>query len=233
MPNLSVITHFYNGHSWVNKQIAHWEKIRPEIRRLVEFILVDDYSDEEYVLPETPLNVRLFRVIDDIPWNQAGARNLAAFHATGAAGLFIDIDQFIYIEFLERLILAAPNLEKDTINFFRIKELVNIQNNQPMAHHPNAFVVNLSDFRRIGMYDEDFVGHYGFEDVFLMKVWEAQGGKLKLFNEVVSEDLPFGTAKLDRDIQRNQAMIYQKVFQLGCKNSHSILRFRWKENIKT
>jgi glycosyltransferase involved in cell wall biosynthesis len=232
MQNLSVISHFYNGHEWVDKQIAHWEKLKPEAKSLVEFILVDDHSDQEYTLPKTSLNIRLFRVIDDIPWNQAGARNLAVFHASGVAGLFIDIDQFIYTEFLERLIAAAPNLERDTINFFRIKELVNIQNNQPMAHHPNSFVVNLPDFKRIGMYDEDFVGHYGFEDVFLMKVWESQGGRMKLINEIVSENLPFGTSSLNRDIRRNQQMIHEKVFQLGCRNSHSIMRFHWVERFR-
>jgi len=230
MLNLSVISHFYNGHEWVNEQIEHWSKINPAIKPLFEFILVDDHSDVEYQLPQTDLNIRLFRVIDDLPWNQAGARNLGVFHATGQAGLFIDIDQFIYLEFLERLCMAAPNLERDTINFFRNKELINIQNNEAMAHHPNSFVVNLADFKRIGMYDEDFVGHYGFEDVFLMKVWEARGGKLKLINEVVSENLPFGTSTLNRDVTRNHDLVLRKVYRLGCRNSPSILRFNWTEN---
>lgn len=229
MPNLTIISHFYNQHEWVDRQIQHWERINPQLHSFFEFILVDDYSDTEYKLPQTGLNVRLFRITDDIPWNQAGARNLATYHATGEAALFIDIDQLIYTEFLERLCLSAPTLERDTMHFFRIKELVNIQNNQSLSNHPNSFVVNLKDFKRIGRYDEDFVGHYGFEDVFLHRVWERAGGKVKLINEIVSEQLPFGSSGLDRDIQRNQLLIHKKVFELGCENSPSILRFRWKE----
>ncbi len=106
-PNISIISHFYNAHSCVNEQIAHWQQINPQLNELFEFILVDDFSDADYVLPKTDLNIRLFRVMDDIPWNQGGARNLATFHARGEVALFIDIDQHIKIDFLERLCLSA------------------------------------------------------------------------------------------------------------------------------
>jgi glycosyltransferase involved in cell wall biosynthesis len=228
-PNLSVISHFYNGHEWVDKQIAHWMQIKPQLKHLFEFILVDDFSDSEYILPQNDLNMRLFRVTEDIPWNQGGARNLGAFNAKGEAGLFIDIDQYLYIEFLERLCTSVGNLERNTLNFFRIKELTNTQNNQQLLHHPNAFVVNLMDFKVKGLYDEDFCGNYGFEDVFLVRAWQKNGGDVKLINEIVSENLPFGTKDLNRDVTRNQELINEKVFSHQCRRSKSILRFSWEE----
>jgi glycosyltransferase involved in cell wall biosynthesis len=109
-PNLSIISHFYNAHECVDQQIAHWQQINPQLRNLFEFILVDDFSDTEYKLPPNDLNIRLFRVTDDIPWNQGGARNLATIHATGSVAMFIDIDQHIKIEFLERLCASIENI---------------------------------------------------------------------------------------------------------------------------
>jgi hypothetical protein len=233
MAALSIISHFYNSHEWVNKQIAHWEKIDPSLLHLFEFVLVDDYSDENYVLPETKLNIRLFRVTEDIPWNQAGARNLAAFHATGTVGLFIDIDQLIYVEFLQQLAQSVGSIERKTMYFFQIKELVNILNNEKLIHHPNAFFVNLADFKTIGNYDEDFCGHYGYEDIYLQRLWEHQGGKFRLINQVVSEDLPFGTWNLNRDIARNQELIMKKINKSKFSQPKNFLRFGWKEITKT
>lgn len=229
-PNITIISHFYNAHDCVSQQIAHWQKINPKLNDLFEFILVDDFSDTEYVLPKTDLNIRLFRVTDDIPWNQGGARNLATFHATGSIALFIDIDQHIKIEFLERLCGAVANLQRNTIYFFKSDPpLINIQNGEKLIHHPNSFFVNLKDFKTHVHYDEDFVGYYGFEDVFLLRAWEKLGGKVTLINEDVSTQLPYGTANLDRDVKRNQDLIHKKVFVENCKISNSILRFAWKE----
>jgi hypothetical protein len=230
---LTIISHFYNKHEWVDKQVNHWDQINSNIKNQFEFILVDDYSDEEYSLPKSDLNIRLFRVTDDIPWNQSGSRNLAMFHATGTIALFIDIDQKMKIDFLERLASVSENIQRNTIHFFKIDPpILNIQNGEFLNHHPNSFFVNLQDFKTKIHYDEDFAGNYGFEDVFLFRAWEKLGGKMTFVNEEVSSDLPFGTTNLDRDIKRNEDMIKKKVFEENCKVSPSILRFNWKEMAK-
>jgi hypothetical protein len=229
-PRISIISHFYNEHEWVNKQIKHWQQINHNLKHMFEFVLVDDYSDNEYALPVTDLNIRLFRVTEDIPWNQAGARNLAAYHATGTVALFIDIDQHMKIDFLERLCAVSENIQRKSIHFFKIDPpIINIQNGEALNHHPNSFFVNLKDFKTHVHYDEDFVGHYGFEDIFLFRAWEKAGCKLTFVNEDVSSDLKFGTFSLDRDVKRNEALIHKKVFEENCKTSSSILRFSWKE----
>ena len=149
-PNLTIISHFYNGHEWVDKQIAHWMQINPQLKSLFEFVLVDDYSDAEYALPPNDLNIRLFRVTEDIPWNQGGARNLATYHASGKVAMFIDIDQHIKVDFLERLCASVDNIQRNTIHFFKSNPpLLNIQNGQELIHHPNSFFVNLKDFKKL------------------------------------------------------------------------------------
>ena len=229
-PRLSIISHFYNKHEWVDKQISHWQQISQSHKNLFEFILVDDFSDAEYMLPNTDLNIRLFRVVDDIPWNQSGSRNLGMFHAAGTVALFIDIDQHLKIDFLERLAMAADNIQRETIHFFKIDPpILNIQNGEYLNHHPNSFFVNLKDYKTKVHYDEDFAGYYGYEDVFLFRAWEKAGGRMTFVNEDVSSALPFGTLDLDRDIKRNEELIKKKVFDENCKVSPSILRFNWKE----
>jgi glycosyltransferase involved in cell wall biosynthesis len=228
MPKLSILSHFYNSHEWVDKQIKHWQAIDANLRHLFEIILVDDHSDAYYELPETDLNIRLFRVLDDIDWNQAGARNLATYHATGEVAMFIDIDQLIYVNFLERLAQVTATIERDTMHFFKIKDLTNILNNEKLVHHPNAFFVNLQDFKTLGGYDEDFCGHYGYEDIYLQKMWENRGGRFRLIDEVVSEDLPFGTWTLDRDLQRNYQLALEKINTRQYEKPKNLLRFRWE-----
>jgi hypothetical protein len=230
MRKLSVISHFYNNHEAVDRQLAHWEKIDHSLVDMVEFILVDDHSDKPYKKPETHLNLRLFRVLDDIKWNQSGSRNLGAFHAVGQAGLLIDIDQLIYIDFLQSLCLSVDRLPKNTINFFKILNgIVDVQNGNVLIHHPNSYVVNMEDYRRNGFYDEDFAGYYGYEDVFMFEVWKNRGGKLNLIDQVASEQMDFGTKNLDRDVSRNKALIYEKIRAENLSKSRAILRFQWEE----
>ena len=232
-PRLTIISHFYNKHEWVDKQINHWQHLNSNLRDQFEFILVDDFSDEEYALPNNDLNIRLFRVTDDIPWNQSGSRNLAMYHATGTIALFIDIDQHMKIDFLERLAGASENIQRNTIYFFKIDPpILNIQNGEYLNHHPNSFFVNLQDYKTKIHYDEDFAGGYGYEDVFLFRAWEKLGGKMTFVNEEVSSDLPFGTTNLDRDIKRNEDIIKKKIFEENFKVSPSILRFNWREVTK-
>jgi len=74
MKTLSIVSHFYNHHHRVDEQIAHWDCLPGEIKQRIEIILVDDYSDVEYELPKSDLDIKLFRVTDDIPWNECLGR---------------------------------------------------------------------------------------------------------------------------------------------------------------
>lgn len=229
MPKLSIISHFYNYPQKVEEQIEHWKKIQPELVPFLEFILVDDCSQDRPCIDPGELNLRYFRVITDIQWNQAGARNLGAFHASGDWGLFFDIDQRLKLETISSLLVNLDRLDPMVMYSLRIKELVNILNNDQLLSHPNTFLVNMKKFKTYGMYDEDFAGYYGYEDLYLPKVWEKAGGTRILLNDpVFFEDVGFGTSSLNRSLERNLALASNKL-NSGCKNSPGILRFEWEE----
>lgn len=229
MPKLSFISHYYNHPQMVQDQIAYWESLPDSLLSQVEFILVDDCSEDTPVLPPTKLDLRMYRVTTDLPWNQAGARNLGAFNARGEWALFFDIDQRFYPGPMEMIVNNLERLDTMTMYYLRIKELIDITVNKPLDFHPNTFLVNLPKFRLHAMYDEDFVGHYGYEDLYMPQVWEKRGGVRTLLGETnFVEDLGFGTSNLNRDLSRNLALAHQKLAD-GCKRPQGILRFEWEQ----
>lgn len=212
----------------VQNQIAYWESLPDSFLTEVEFVLVDDCSEQAPDIPVTTLNLKVFRIITDLPWNQAGARNLGAFNATGEWALYFDIDQKFYVEPMVGVLANLDRMDKMSMYYLRIKELIDITVNKPLLFHPNTFLVNLAKFKQYGMYDEDFVGHYGYEDLYMPQVWEKHSGKRILFNDTdFFEDIGFGTTNLDRDLSRNLALAQQKMMN-GTKNSLGILRFEWE-----
>jgi glycosyltransferase involved in cell wall biosynthesis len=229
MPLLSIISHYYNHPEMVEEQIAYWETLPDSFLARVEFILVDDCSEQTPALRPTKLNLKVYRITTDLPWNQAGARNLGAFNATGEWALYFDIDQRFFAGPMEAVLANLPNLDPMSMFYMRIKELIDITVNKPLDFHPNTFLVNLPMFRQHAMYDEDFVGHYGYEDLYMPQVWERRGGKRVLFNDAVFfEDRGFGTTNLDRDLTRNLALAQQKL-AAGAQRPVGILRFAWEQ----
>ena len=228
MPKLSVISHYYNHPQMVQNQIDYWSSLPDSFLSQVEFVLVDDCSEQTPVFPATRIDLKVFRVTTDVPWNQAGARNLGAFNASGEWALFFDIDQRFYAEPMAGVLASLHTLDKKTMYYMRIKELIDITNNTSLLYHPNTFLVNMANFRHMAMYDEDFAGYYGYEDLYMPQVWEKRGGKRLLLSEpVFFEDMGFGTSNLNRDLSRNLALAQQKM-AAGTKNSPGILRFEWE-----
>ena len=237
MVRLSIVSHFYNHLDQVLRQLERWRGIDPALLAQVEFILVDDHSDQALTLPAGNLDLRVFRVETDIDWNQAGARNLGALMARGEWGLFFDIDQALTPEALPVILHNLDRLERDTMYALRAHGLYNDIDQVDAPFHANTFLVHLPTFRRLGMYDEDFAGHYGYEDIYMPLVWQANGGKRVLLSEPCFFDgnLGFRTERLDRSLERNKALGTAKLVALQSRQgpvkscpSH-LLRFEWRE----
>ena len=66
------------------------------------------------------------------------------------------------------------------------------------------------------MYDEDFAGHYGYEDVFLPFVLYSECDKRTVLNNpcFFEKKQNFHTTNLDRDLAHNRRMISQKTAAL-------------------
>lgn len=227
MPKLTIVSTYYNHPQMVQDQIAHWETLPADLRSQIEFILVDDCSAQPPLLPPTSLDLKIFRVTTDINWNQAGARNLATFHARGEWAMYFDIDQKLAVPPITHLVAALDQLDKKTLYLLQSKNLFDIDGT-PVKVHPNTFVVNLPNFKIHGMWDEDFVGYYGYEDIYMLQAWKARGCATALMADAdYFEDMGFATKGFSRDLTRNGALVQQKL-QGGCKKPIGWMRFEWE-----
>jgi glycosyltransferase involved in cell wall biosynthesis len=230
MPKLSIVTHVYNNQASVLEQIERWSRIDPAFLQEIQFIIVDDCSTEPVVAPKSALNMRLFRIDTDIKWNQGGARNLAFFNALTEWALVFDLDQQLIPETVPLIVSNLDQLDSNTMYALRSTKYFNHIDKVYADHHINTFLVNVSRFKTHGMYDEDFSGHYGYEDVFMIHHWNRVGGNRALLGDIsfFEEESKRNTQGLDRDLTRNQKLGAYKV-ALAEPNMQRLLRFQWRE----
>ena len=229
MKKLSIITHFYNHPEQVEAQVASWKKIDRSLLPQIEFVLIDDCSDVLPNIVPDDLDLKVYRIDSDIAWNQSGARNLGFFAATGDWCLVFDIDQKLEVASLPALLGNLEQLDRAAMYYLKANGVFDRNVNQAFEHHVNTFLVSLNEFKNRAMYDEDFAGHYGYEDLLVPYVWERHGGRRVLLSDPVffSEDSSVRTENLSRDLEVNKALLARKLAE-GARRPQNFLRFTWR-----
>lgn len=223
MTQLTLITHVYNAQQPVARQLALWQQFDPALLARLKFLVIDDHSDAPLTVEPGPLDLRLVRVDDDIDWNMPGCRNLAATLCSTEWMLYFDIDNVASAASLRKIVDALPRLDARRLHVFR-----RTQDGADVEPHINSFLITRQGFWRAGGYDEDFSGHYGFEDVLFRMMWRKHVGTEVLLTDIAFEQMSFRTAGLDRDTTRNQALIQQRA-AAGMPKPRGMLRFAWHE----
>lgn len=103
-------------------------------------------------------NISVYRIVEDIPWNIPGVRNLATFVTFTPWLIFLDIDQHLdenSISKLLKLSSVANNGE-----FFTFKRT----NGRFTA---GTMMISMLDLLSIHGHDESLVGNYGYNDQLL------------------------------------------------------------------
>ena len=223
MPELTIISHVYNAQAQVDHQVALWRAYDPALLARLEFLIIDDCSDTPLVVDKGPLNLRLLRVDDDIAWNMPGCRNLAATTASAAWLLFFDIDNVADQAAVQKMAGALDRLDPMRLHVFR-----RIEHGQDVEPHINSYLITRQGYFRAGGYDEDFCGHYGYEDVLFRLMWRKHVGSEVLLTDIALTQLNHRTSGLDRDTARNQALIQARA-AAGLPKPKGMLRFGWHE----
>jgi len=183
------------------------ERIQGILEQGLKTVIVDDCSKE----PLGPLDgVKVVRVTDDIKWNQPGARNLG-FHISNGWILCADIDHLVTKENMEQL--EKTELKRGCVYYLGREDTNSV----------NIYVIHKDDFEKIGGYDEDFCGNYGYDDIHfynkcvrLLEVHELRHIKAKVYaKESSSEGV--------RDSTHNLEVIKRKGVE-----STPRLRFNWE-----
>ena len=172
-------------------------------------VIVDDCS-------QTPLKslvgVDVYRIDDDINWNQPGARNLG-FQESDGWVICADIDHLVTRENIDAILRMKK--EKGTIYYLGREDTIAW----------NLYLIHKDDFEKIGGYDEDFCGHYGYDDTLFnimaqknLRVKEVREIKAKVFAKESS-------TKMERDFTFNLNLLTYK--RRNSRNEEKRIRFNW------
>lgn len=147
---LSIVLTYYGQPAMLAEQARLWR----DYPAGVEVIVVDDGSD----VPAQAEGCSIYRVAQDIPWHQDGARNLGAHVATGDWLLLLDIDHAIRASELRRLLGLLPRLPSGAA--FRPRRRL-VDGAYPLQRAANIWLIRREDFWRVGGYDDRLCGSYG------------------------------------------------------------------------
>ena len=171
-------------------------------------VIVDDCS-------EKPLEARegldIYRIENSIEWNQPGARNLGFQESEGWI-VCADIDHLVTRDNIDELLKMEK--KKGTIYYLGRED----------TDSWNIFLMHKDAFEKLKGYDENFCGHYGYDDIdFLWRCYANLSVKLKreIKAKVFAEE---SSSHLKRDGARNE----ERLFNKGNKNTNNGRRIRFK-----
>ena len=203
MRRLTICLPYYLNAGMLERQVANLESLPSQLSDQVELIVVDDCSPVPAVL-KTRIKSRLYRMKEDIPWNQDACRNLAVSEADEGWLLLTDMDHLPTERLIQRA-LKAP-LDPDTIYTFRRVTAPEMTAYKP---HPNSWLITRATYMKTGGYDERFRGVYGTDGAFSRAVHKA-GPVVQLKDALVRyprEVIPdASTTTLVRKSDENEAL---------------------------
>jgi glycosyl transferase family 2 len=173
MQFVSLVMPYYENPNMLHAHVREWLSYPREVCHRLRVVLVDDGSRDapalEVVrhnrvgLASRGLDVQVYRVIPDIPWNQDGARNLGMRACNTPFALMTDMDHVLRArDALDMVDMVGDGLPRGV--YYMPRQFTT--DTKEIPRHPNTFLFNVSDFWAMGGYDEDFAGHYGSDGNF-------------------------------------------------------------------
>lgn len=111
VPEFTFITSYYSQPLMLQRQLEEWAQYPPA----VSFILVDDGSPipalpvvQHHASKELQARLRVYRILQNIPWNREQARNLGAQEAKTQWIIQTDIDHILHAMSAEALLRFVP-----------------------------------------------------------------------------------------------------------------------------
>ncbi|HEY9488048.1 MAG TPA: hypothetical protein VIQ51_06950 [Chryseosolibacter sp.] len=234
---LSIVSNFYFDQKSADslyEMLENYASYPPELMQKIQFVLVDDHSKIPITIrPDLPLNYQLFRIKNDITWNNGGARNLGVVKARTSKILMTDIDHF----FPEKLLWKIVRHRSMNNTFYKFKRLD--VNGKKMRSQPNILYLTKGLFFDALGYDEEFCGNYGSEDSFFLDIMKHRRNRLRYLSRWIKieerkVDRQNAYHSFSRDINVNQDLRIEKrkiIKMKGTFAGHSrlFLNFQWEK----
>jgi hypothetical protein len=223
--------------------LSSLRSVELEVLRHLTIFVVDDGSPEDErpdvqirnANDEVRKRIRLLRVLDDIPWNQHGARNLGAKLAKTDWLLMTDIDRIVPAFDLRTLVTR----KLDARRHFKPRQYRMRPDCLPVSELSdrapfNQFLCMRKAYWQAGGYDEDYCGTYGGDAPFLRSLNQVtpldrlNDVRIFRYNRHVLEGA--NTASLDREKGRaDYTTRYKAKHAAGNTKPERPIRFRWTE----
>lgn len=178
MKNVTIYFPYYNSKDLLIFNLNHYSKMNSELLKKIKLFIVDDGSKkfpakDVLLMKEelcSKLNITLYRIDIDIPWNTPEANNLAFSKIDTKYVIRSDIDH-IYSEKLIHDILEK-NIPDNRVLFFKRRRLIDTQYNIKKKVKPgnNIYIISVKDYWKTGGYNEYFSGDYGDDLDFIPRL---------------------------------------------------------------
>lgn len=244
--DLTMVMAVYGQPQMLAKQLATIEGYPDAVLDRLHLIVVDDCGSPPVTIHAIDeighycKSAKLFRVEEDIPWNQMGARNLGMHHAEGWC-VMLDPDMVIPPSVMSRMLEAVDKLRRKSVAKFALRHVADRRIDMTS---PNTYIIHRDDFFMVGGYDEDYAGHKGWSDVQMLDVLTGCF-KIELrpdlfadfYNESQIEDAM--VTSLDRSVKANRRKRVKKRdkardmggwARFARKQRDAVrLRFKWRQ----
>ena len=168
---LTINLSYYGEYETLLRHLDIWRQANT-ITPLIKFNIIDDGASISLIPKKDEIqaygikNLSVFRIIEDIPWNIPGARNLAITVSSTSWILFQDMDQYFNLAALSQLQKLSLGTKNGAVYTFARS------NGRFTA---GTMLARKEDLIRVHMHDEDTVGNYGYNDQLLRGKLFRQG----------------------------------------------------------
>lgn len=182
---LTLVLPYFENPSMLALQFEGWRQWPAKLRRRLRVVLVDDGSERapaaSVARPEGLPALEIYRVTENRPWHQHGARNLGAHVAPEGWLLLTDMDHVLSAESGAMLLKAMDKGRLDPGTCYML-DRIEADTGLPTRNaagapkpHPNSFVMTRETYWRIGGYDEFWCRRYGTDAFFRRRAFERAG----------------------------------------------------------
>lgn len=139
-----------------------------------KIVVVDDCSKDKRKCVDIcsgfkELEISVFRVHNDLPWNHRAARNIGFFESDSGWILAVDIDTIPDLGSFSR---ALPKLNITEKAFFLVNR-IELGTKKPLGIHHDTYLISKENYWLTGGFDENFCGRWGFG-----KIWFRDAKRL-------------------------------------------------------
>ena len=219
---------YYNQVDMLRIQLENWQDYPPDMQEKIRFVIVDDGSKvaaREHIAEDIGLDLRIYRVMEDLYCNIGGARNLGTHVAETEWVLHSDMDHVIPSDAAQKIVGLASENQRKIYKFQRIDPETG-----KTKIHPGTMLLSRSTYWEAGGCDEDFVGNYGQTDIhFFYRADQIIETEMREDIQMVIHRIG-ETSEIDRSPEKLEpnARLFEEKKRTG-NWSTDYMRFEWEE----